>query len=196
VSQQPTLENDSKEFERAIKKGKISGKVIALQTKASFKLLMNNIGFNAPYRRFLLNTLYTTCKKDGSHESSNNLAKENKLLLPISRRSPPFYNVVTIVEISAKTTLKTLHKQLNSTIKKELNMRPFVFMRPDGNRIPAMEDHNYNAKEFLPVCVIREQTEEEEKADNEKMVALRKELIRQRENFHWKIAEWKVRDDD
>ena len=75
-------------------------------------------------------------------------------------------------------------------------MRPFVFMRPDGNRIPAMEDHNYNAKEFLPVCVIREQTEEEEKADNEKMVALRKELIRQRENFHWKIAEWKVRDDD
>ena len=196
VSQQPTLENDSKEFERAIKKGKISGKVISIQNKATFKTLMNNIGFNVPTRKFLLNSLYQMCTKDGSHEASNNLAKENKLLLPISRRSAPFYNVVTIVEISAKTTLKSLHKELNKTIKKDLNMRPFVFMRPDGNRIPAVEDHNYNAREFLPICVIREQTVEEEKADNEKMVALRKELIRQRENFHWKIAEWKVRDDD
>ena len=85
---------------------------------------------------------------------------------------------------------------LKDGIAKKLGLRPFVFMRPDGQRIPAMEDGNYLAHTFLPICVIREQTEEEEKADNEKMLALRKELIRQRENFHWKIAEWKVRDDD
>ena len=151
VSQQPTLENDSKEFERAIKKGKISGKVISIQNKANFKTLLNNLGFNVPARKFLLNSQYQMCTKDGSHEASNNLAKENKVLLPISRRSPPFYNVVTIVEISAKTTLKSLHKELNKTIKKDLKMRPFVFMRPDGNRIPAAEDHNYNAKEFLHI---------------------------------------------
>ena len=57
-------------------------------------------------------------KSNKISDFTSEIAKENKLLLPISRRSPPFYNVVTIVEISAKTTLKTLHKQLNSTIKK------------------------------------------------------------------------------
>ena len=41
-----------------------------------------------------------------------------------------------------------------------------MFIRPDGNRIPAIEDCNYNAKEFLPICVIREQTEEEETKRN------------------------------
>ncbi len=196
VSQQATLANDSEEFERAIKKGKIDGKVLCAQSRDSFNTLMNNIGFSAPYRRYLLSSLYQMMKKDGSLEKANSMAKQNELVLPISRRSAPFYNVIDMVKISSKTTLKKLHKTLKDGIGAKLGLRPFVFMRPDGQRIPAMDDNNYLARTFLPICVIREQTEEEEKADNEKMVALRKELIRQRENFHWKIAEWKVRDDD
>ena len=135
-------------------------------------------------------------QKDSSLDFTKELEKENLLLLPISRRSAPFYNVIDIVKISSKATLKKVQRIVRDGIGKTLGMRAFVFMRPDGQRISTKDNANYQAREFLPICVIREQTEEEEKADAAKMVELRKELIRNREGFHWNIAEWKVRDDD
>lgn len=196
VSQQPVLANDSPDFERAIKKGKITGGVLSLQTKDTFNDLMSNLGFHATYRNFMRDSLYVKMQKDSSLDFSKELEKEKLLLLPISRRSAPFYNVIDIVKISSKATLKKVQKIVRDGIGKTLGMRAFVFLRPDGQRIRTSDNANYQARQFLPICVIREQTEEEEKADAAKMVELRKELIRNREGFHWNIAEWKVRDDD
>ena len=43
VSQQPVLSNDSPDFERAIKKGKITGGVLSLQTKDTFNDLKEDV---------------------------------------------------------------------------------------------------------------------------------------------------------
>ena len=107
---------------------------------------------------------------------------DERILVWVSRKPAPFYNIIGSVEIARElTTLTDLREILKKTgTSSRAYLRKFVFVERDGEFIKPEAENGWLASDLLPVIVLREGTKEEEEAAKAKLISERKEMVRRR----------------
>ena len=182
VAEQPLLELGAKEYGAAIRHGPISGELLASLCRSDMATLLAKLGLPVSHRKFVLRDLCRKMMTDKSYERCKEDTPAGFQKVAISRQPAPLYKIIGSILVNVETTtLVDLREMLKKTkVSSKASLRKFVFMEPDGAKIPVEEESCWNVASMLPVLVLREGTAEEEKAAKDKMIQERKEMVRRK----------------